>query len=144
MPVANTKKKTAKAKKSAKGKFKSKPLLSNIRKPVDMPVTVWQTMLRKQAAERAEFKINNIGEGLVYSDYSVYNDSTKNLYKVALRSNDNSRNYCSCYDFKTNQLGTCKHIEAVLLQIIKKPALRKALAQTYQTGYSSIYMEYRG
>ena len=143
MPVTTSKKKPTK-KKSAKGQYKSKPILSNTKKPSDLSVAEWQTVLRKQIAERSGFKISNIGDGLVYSDYSVHNISTKNSYKVALRSNDNSRNYCSCYDFKTNQLGTCKHIEAVLLQINKKPALRKALTLPYETGYSSMFMEYRG
>src|SRR5665213_1151887 len=87
--------------------------LSNTRKPADMTVAQWQTGLRKQMAEKTNFKITNIGGGLAYSDYQVFNANTNNTYKVALRSADNSLNYCSCYDFKTNQLGTCKHIEAV-------------------------------
>jgi SNF2 family DNA or RNA helicase len=100
--------------------------------------------LRRQIAQQFSFKISNIGDGGVYTDYSVYNIATKNTYKVALRSSDNSLNFCSCLDFKTNQLGTCKHIEAVFLYINKKPALRKALKQPYTTPYSSMYMEYRG
>jgi len=143
MAVNKAKKRTTK-KKPAKGKYKSKPLLSNTRKPTDLSVSEWQTILRQQIAERSAFKIFNIGDGLVYSDYSVYNNDTKNTYKVALRSMDNSLNFCSCYDFKTNQLGTCKHIEAVLLYISKKPALRRALKQPYETSYSSMYIEYRG
>ena len=143
MPATASKKKTHK-KKSAKEKYKSKPVLSNTRKPTDLSVAEWQWELRKQIADRSSFGINNTGDGLVYSDYKVYNHATKNGYKVALRSKDNSLNYCSCYDFKTNQLGSCKHIEAVLLQINQKPALRKALAQPYKTAYSSMYIEYRG
>src|SRR5665213_3671534 len=135
-----TKKKRTKAKKR-----QYRPTqLSNTRKPSDMTVEQWQTGLRKQIAEKTEFKITNIGEGVAYSDYNVYNDATKNTYKVALRSVDNSLNYCSCYDFKTNQLGTCKHIEAVLVFIHKRPSLRKALKQPYSTSYSSMYVEYRG
>lgn len=133
-----------KRKKTKKRNYKPNPQLSNTRKPTDMSVAEWQTKLRKQIAEKSDFKITNIGEELAYSDYNVYNAATDNTYKVALRSVDNSLNYCSCYDFKTNQLGTCKHIEAVLIYINKKPALRKALQQPYSTTYSSMYMEYRG
>lgn len=133
-----------KSKKAKQRKHKSNPLLSNTRKPTDLPVEEWQSILRQQIAAKTEFKITNIGEGLVYSDYQVFNASTKNTYKVALRSADNSLNYCSCYDFKTNQIGTCKHIEAVLIHIRKRPGLRKALKQPYSTTYSSMYMEYRG
>ena len=108
-----------------------------------MSLQEWQTKLRQQIAEQSIFAVTNTGDGLVYSDYSVYNTATRNTYKVALRSRDNSLNFCSCYDFKTNQLGTCKHVEAVLQSIHKKPALRRALAQSYATSYSSMYMEYR-
>jgi superfamily II DNA/RNA helicase len=152
MPASTSEKeRTTRKRKSAKarlqhgqGKYKSKPFFSNTRKPESLTVSEWQTALRKQIAERSVFKITNIGDGFVYSDYKVYNSGTKNTYKVALRSNNNHLNYCSCYDFKTNQLGTCKHIEAVLLHLHKKPALRKGLGQPYQTSYSSMYMEYRG
>ena len=144
MKQRSVKKPAGRGGKSAKRKYKSKPVLSNTRKPSGLSVGEWQTGLRKQIAESSVFKIANIAGSLVYSDYSVYNTNTKNTYKVALRSTDNSLNFCSCYDFKTNQLGTCKHIEAVLLYINKKPALRKALKQPYETSYSSMYMEYRG
>ena len=142
--MATYTKSKATAKKGSKGKYKSQPLLSNMRKPPGLTVTEWQSELRKQIAERSSFKISNIGDGLAYSDYNVLNIATKNTYKVALRSNTNHLNYCSCLDFKTNQLGTCKHIEAVLLHIHKKPGLRKALEQPYTTAYSSMFMEYRG
>lgn len=109
-----------------------------------MSVQEWQTILRQQIAESSLFEISNTGSGLAFSDYNVYNVGTKNAYKVALRSSDNSLNYCSCYDYKTNQLGTCKHIEAVFQHIDKRPALRRALSVPYETAYSSMYIEYRG
>lgn len=40
-------------------------------------------------------------------------------YKVQIRSLNQRRNYCTCPDFAVNQLGTCKHIEAVLYKIQK-------------------------
>jgi superfamily II DNA or RNA helicase len=41
-------------------------------------------------------------------------------YRVNIRSLDRQANYCTCPDFATNQLGTCKHIEAVLHKIKKR------------------------
>ena len=41
-------------------------------------------------------------------------------YRVHIRSLTRRANYCTCPDFATNQLGTCKHIEAVLHQIAKR------------------------
>ena len=41
-------------------------------------------------------------------------------YTVHVRSLQRRANYCTCPDFATNQLGTCKHIEAVLHQLGKR------------------------
>lgn len=46
-------------------------------------------------------------------------------YKVAIRSLKHRANLCTCPDFLTNQLGTCKHIEAVLHKIGKRKDFRK-------------------
>jgi superfamily II DNA or RNA helicase len=42
-------------------------------------------------------------------------------YHVTIRNLEKRNNYCSCPDFAGNQLGTCKHIEAVLHKIQKHP-----------------------
>lgn len=42
-------------------------------------------------------------------------------YRVAIRSLYRRANFCSCPDFANNQLGTCKHIEAVLHKVAKHP-----------------------
>ncbi|MGD9949901.1 MAG: SNF2-related protein [Desulfobulbus sp.] len=41
-------------------------------------------------------------------------------YRVTIRSLNQRANICNCPDFKINQLGTCKHIEAVLHKIGKR------------------------
>jgi superfamily II DNA or RNA helicase len=42
-------------------------------------------------------------------------------YQVTIRSLSRRANLCSCPDFAGNQLGTCKHVEAVLHQVQKHP-----------------------
>jgi len=42
-------------------------------------------------------------------------------YEVTIRSLRQRANFCTCPDFAGNQLGTCKHIEAVLHKIRKHP-----------------------
>jgi len=130
-------------KKSAKRKV-AKQRIPHTRMPEGMSNTQWQSALRKQIAEDEKFTVKKIGDELVFTDYSVYNINSNNTYKVALRSADNLPNFCTCPDFKTNQLGTCKHIEAVLLQANAKPLLRRALKQSYTPPYSSVYLDYRG
>lgn len=118
--------------------------MSHTRKPAGITDVQWQIILRRQIAEDENFTIQKLSDGLVFGDYKVDSSKTLNTYKVALRSADNSLNFCSCPDFKTNQLGTCKHIEAILLKVKSKPSLRKQLAVPYTPPYSSVYLDYRG
>ncbi len=130
--------------KSIATKKSVKPRISINRKPDEMSDFEWQSALRKQIAEDEQFTIKKTGDGVVFTNYNVYSQHSKNSYKVALRSADNSLNFCSCHDYKTNLLGTCKHIEAVLSYINSKPVLRRALQQPYTSPYSSVYLDYRG
>ena len=46
-------------------------------------------------------------------------------YRVQIRSTTERLNRCGCDDFATNQLGTCKHIEAVLYKLKRRRGGRK-------------------
>ncbi len=144
----HTAKSTAKKKKPAAAK-KKKASIPYHRKPDQMTLDEWQTALRKQFAEQSSFGIENIGDEPVFSDYHVYNPLSDSSHKVALRSNPKELeqginfNFCSCYDFKTNGLGTCKHIEAVVFSVLGSKTLKKAfLTQSFQPAYSSVYLKY--
>jgi superfamily II DNA or RNA helicase len=73
-----------------------------------------QIDLRRQRARTANLTIENLGKNRVFSDYRVTNPQTKGQYTVTVRGFDTGDNACTCPDFKSNTLGTCKHIEAVL------------------------------
>ena len=103
----------------------------------------WQYSLRVKFAEKSTFGIKKSSGHKVFSDYIVNNPVSKNTYKVSIRDNDNSMNFCNCFDFKTNNLGTCKHIEAVLLKINSNEKLSKILKTSYKPNYSSFYIDYR-
>ncbi|MCK9422761.1 MAG: DEAD/DEAH box helicase [Bacteroidales bacterium] len=112
------------------------------RKPTEMSFETWQVALRKQFVTGKNFDIKKLDGHPVFSDYSVYNPETKNIYKVAIRNNDQVMNFCTCLDFKTNHLGTCKHIEAVLLKIQTTPRLASLLEKGYTPPYTSVYLQY--
>lgn len=116
--------------------------ISHINKPSNLSLTDWQIALRKQFGSDNVFDVKNIGDRPVYSDFNVCNPVNNNTYKVAIRSNQRGINFCTCNDFKTNQLGTCKHIEYVLFQINNYPPYKKILTQGYTPEYSSIYLHY--
>lgn len=70
---------------------------------------------RKRALEDIA-AIENRGQHAVYSTFEVTSQS-KQTYRVQIRSLTELLNSCTCTDYKTNLLGTCKHIEAVLLRL---------------------------
>ena len=109
-------------------------MLSNTVCPHDMTLAQWQTALRRQAAERGHFAIRQLEPG-VYAVRSVGADTE---YKVVYRGADSDWNYCSCMDFKTSLLGTCKHIEATRLW------LTGCKVTDYEPDYTSVYLSYRG
>jgi len=116
--------------------------VSYTRKPDTLTLEEWQYALRRQFASTHPFKIRKAGRGIVFGDYLVANPETGNNYKVALRSADNSYNFCECNDFKTNGLGTCKHIEAVFFQIHQQQKIH-LLTNNNTLPYSSVYLDYR-
>ena len=118
--------------------------ISYLKKPDDLTLEEWQYALRKQFAETHSFNIKKTGTHPVFSDFDVYNPETKLTYKVALRSKDNSANFCECGDFKTNGLGTCKHIEAVFRYIDTVLNKSHLLNNGHNQAYTSIYLDYRG
>lgn len=71
---------------------------------------------RRERARGAVIRILSRPDGDVYGDYQV-RSSSKKTYRIALRGPGLFENYCSCPDFAVNTLGTCKHIEALLLRL---------------------------
>ncbi|MFO8058297.1 MAG: DEAD/DEAH box helicase [bacterium] len=135
------KKKPAK-KKSSKKKTATKTRTPRTRKPSNMTVEEWQIALRREFSEVQEFKMKNIGEEPIFSEFLVENPETGGAYKVAIRGEGPGINYCSCPDFAVNTLGTCKHIEFVLARLRKKRGAKKAFREGHQSPYSSVYLRY--
>src|SRR5712691_6142704 len=81
-------------------------------------------LIEQQIAERRERAGAAIAKVLErpsagpYGDYRVKSASAKD-YRVALRGPGLFENYCSCPDFAVNTLGTCKHVESLLLPLRK-------------------------
>ena len=148
--------KTAQKSKKDKAAKKVKPArVSYHRRPEDMQLDLWQLGLRKQFGEESDFHIANTGSEPVFSEFIVWNPATRNNYTVALRADLPKKglppantltwmgNSCTCQDFKTNRLGLCKHISAVLHQTRKKRGAKKALKTGYRAPPSAVYVDYR-
>src|SRR5256884_9677663 len=71
---------------------------------------------RRERAQGAVARILARPDADVYGDYQVRSSSNK-TYRVAMRGPGLFENFCSCPDFAVNTLGTCKHIEALLIEL---------------------------
>lgn len=100
-----------------------------------------QIAQRRLRAQKETFTITPQGRA-VFGDYQVFSPSSKRLYRVALRGVGLFDNYCACPDFAVNTLGTCKHIEAVLLHARSRFG-RKLDQVRYQRKHATIYLDYR-
>jgi superfamily II DNA or RNA helicase len=96
---------------------------------------------RQLRARKEAFKIEPQSRGM-FGDYQVFSPASKRSYRVALRGVGLFDNYCACPDYAVNTLGTCKHIEAVLLHARKRFG-GKLEKSRYQRNHSTIYLDYR-
>jgi SNF2 family DNA or RNA helicase len=82
--------------------------------------------VRQEAGARSEYRVAS------HTGYS---------YRVVLRSLTERVNSCDCPDFQSNLLGTCKHVEAVLLRL--RDGRRSTLRwKPPARGRAEIYLEY--
>ena len=121
-------------------KKKKKVKVSHIVKPENMTLEEWQIKLRKQVTDIEHFDISCVDDTLCPGEYIVRNPEKSNEYKVVYRGANSEWNYCSCMDFKTSRLSTCKHIEAVKKWFGGK---RGVHVHRELPPYTSVYLSYR-
>lgn len=107
-----------------------------------MPTDIQEQIERRRERARAEIlKIVNKGNHPVFSLFEVSSVS-KRSYRVEIRSLDELQNSCTCPDYKANLIGTCKHIEGVLIYLEKEHGRKlKKLAEEKPRGVQ-IYLHH--
>ncbi|MBO4800540.1 MAG: DEAD/DEAH box helicase [Bacteroidaceae bacterium] len=116
-----------------------KERLNHLVKPEGLSLEQWQVMLRMQQAQREDFQVECISERYNPGEYRVSSPKSGGVYKVVFRGPKSPWNYCDCMDFKTSQLGTCKHIEGVRQWIADH---HKRIHRDLPA-YTSVYLSYR-
>lgn len=137
---STSKKRTSKGKASGKSQAVRIPKISWVVKPKRMTLVEWQRALRKQIAKEEPMTVAAVDEKNLPGEYEVRNPQTKQTYKVVYRGEESPWNYCSCLDFKTSRLYTCKHIESVKLWIAENKRCRKVHKEP--PAYTSVYLSY--
>ena len=100
------------------------------------PATDWRTtddderLRRVQRAIDEKHSIHNLEpDHPIHSTFGVASPSGM-TYRVEVRSLKDRQLSCTCPDFRINGLGTCKHIEAVLIWLKRRERAAWKLAQT--------------
>ncbi len=143
----DTRKSTTNKKNTTKEKAVRIPKISWVVKPDNMELDDWQRALRQQVAREETMAVTAVDERNLPGEYEVRNPQTRQTYKVVYRGEHSPWNYCSCMDFKTSRLGTCKHIEKVKLWLDgvgdgHLAAARRRRVHTEMPAYTSVYLSY--
>ena len=133
-PMANTRKPKTRIKKTAPSQR-----ISNIIKPGGMSPREWQVTLRRQQAQKEAFAIRESDPVRAPGEYAVGNAKTLNEYRVSYYGESHPLNSCSCMDFRTSRIGTCKHLEAVAAWI---SANRGRHVRKPEEDLTRLYMDY--
>lgn len=82
--------------------------------------------------ERMLLEAVDVPNGKPWGDYVITSKLSGKTYRLALRGSEPGESYCTCPDYRTNTLGTCKHILHALNKLQRKygvTALRKKAKQ---------------
>jgi SNF2-related domain/Helicase conserved C-terminal domain len=128
----------------SKTKPNKEPKLSRTHAPADLSPLDWQRGLRRQFGREQAFGLENLSSEPFFSEFRVSNPVSKSSYRVAIRGPGPGGNFCSCPDYATSELGTCKHLEFTLAQLEKKRGAKTAFARGYQPAFSELYLRNEG
>ncbi len=101
----------------------------------------WQRALRRQFGREQNFGLENLGEDPLFSEFKVSNPESGRAYRVQIHGLMAGDNRCTCPDFATNELGTCKHIEFALAQLERKRGAKAALKRGFHPAYSELILQ---
>jgi superfamily II DNA or RNA helicase len=128
--------------KSANGT--KEPKLSRAHPAVDLSPVEWQRGLRRQFGREQAFGLENLTSEPFFSEFRVSNPASRSSYRVAIRGRGPGGNFCSCPDYATSELGTCKHIEFTLARLEKKRGAKAAFSRGYRPAFSELYLRNDG
>ena len=94
---------------------------------------------REERAAKEKFRLQSSEPTKPWTDYSITSLASGKSYRVALRGTQSGVSYCSCPDFRTNTLGTCKHILYALRRVTTK-FTDQALRRPYRRKHFSIHL----
>lgn len=120
---------------------KSEPRLSPRKAPEGMRPDDWQRALRRQFGREQTFELRSVEGETPCSAFRVRNPQSGGTYLVRIRGLAPGDNQCACPDFRTNDLGTCKHIEFVLARLERRRGAKAVLTRGLHPPYSELLLQ---
>jgi hypothetical protein len=98
---------------------------------------------RRERARTERMKVQPLDASNPWADYLVTSLVSGKAYRVALRGLEPGQSYCTCPDFRTNTLGTCKHVMKVAT-IVRRKFTPQKLRRPYQCRRIEVHLRYDG
>ena len=92
---------------------------------------------RREKAEKENYELH-LGEN-VHGIHKLRSESAK-TYEITIRDFKTNEGYCSCPDYRTNKLGTCKHL-IYTTEMLKKKYTLKELEKETDYPFAEIYLD---
>jgi superfamily II DNA or RNA helicase len=96
---------------------------------------------RRLRSQQEKMTLRSVDPNAPWTDYTITSFQSGKTYRVALRGAEPGESYCSCPDFRTNHLGTCKHILHALAKVQKRFSAAQ-LGQPYRRKNISLRVDY--
>lgn len=100
-----------------------------------------QRARRKRRAREGNFPVVRLSEGGVEARFGVRSESGQ-VYEVEILAARERVALCTCFDYLTNTLGTCKHVEAVWLHLERKEPQALADAAARRPAEARVYLDH--
>jgi SNF2 family DNA or RNA helicase len=95
---------------------------------------------QKRAAEE-KMNVRSTHPSNPWTDYVVTSSNSGRSYRISIRNKEGENAFCTCPDFRTNRLGTCKHILHVVAKLPKRFSAAE-LAKPYRRKHVSLRLSY--
>ena len=98
---------------------------------------------REERSRVEKMTISPVGNGGPWCDYIVKSALSGKPYRTALRGLERGSSFCGCPEFRTNTLGTCKHLFRVATWV-KRQHSAAELARAWEPEQLAIHIRYDG
>ncbi len=98
---------------------------------------------RRQRAQQERMTLRSNNPETPWGDYLLTSHQSGKTYRVSLLGDAPGEAYCSCPDFRTNHLGTCKHIMHAF-EKVKTRFKKRDLERLPRIQRMSLWLDYRG